>query len=196
MLTIEVDDSNAYVLTDNELRRHFFIVVTEGSPAPTATIAVQVPAIRRGLFKLLNLTQQTVAIEVPGQSEPAPQIAPLENRMLSCDGSDVRASGIGAERVWAAVVHGLRTNTTVVTATAGWTICRWGWQFAGSEGLDEAYVPFFGAYGAPRDDAMVARWSANPLGMLWPEMDVELVTSGGVDGPAVLRRRVIVIAAD
>jgi hypothetical protein len=25
-------------------------------------------------------------------------------------------------------------------------------------------VPFFGAFGAPWDDAMVARWSANPLG--------------------------------
>ena len=55
VLTIEVDDSNAYVLTDSEFRRSFFIVVTEGSPAPTAAIAVQAPAIRRGLFKLLNL---------------------------------------------------------------------------------------------------------------------------------------------
>ena len=94
------------------------------------------------------------------------------------------------------VVDSPRTNAVAVTTTGSWTICRWGWQFAGSEGLDEAYVPFFGAYGAPRDDAMVARWSANPLGMLWPEMDVEFVTSGGGDGPAVLRRRVIVIAAD
>ena len=67
-----------------------------GSPAPTATIALQVPAVRRGLFKLLNLTGQNVAIEVAGQSEPAPQIPAGENRMLSCDGSYVRAAGIGA----------------------------------------------------------------------------------------------------
>jgi hypothetical protein len=26
---------------------------------------------------------------------------------------------------------------------------------------------------------MVARWSANPLRMLWPEMDAKFVTSGG-----------------
>jgi hypothetical protein len=26
---------------------------------------------------------------------------------------------------------------------------------------------------------MVARWSANPLGMLWPEVDAAFVTSGG-----------------
>ena len=43
--------------------------------------------------------------------------------------------------------------------------------------LDEAYVPFFGAFGIAWDDAMVARWSANPLGMLWPEMDAAFVTS-------------------
>jgi hypothetical protein len=62
-------------------------------------------------------------------------------------------------------VDGLRTNTVAVTATGSWTIYRWGWQFTGREGLDEAYVPFFGAFGAPWDDAMVARWSANPLGI-------------------------------
>jgi hypothetical protein len=96
VLTIQVDDSNAYVLTDSEFRQHFFIVVTEGSPAPTAAIALQVPAIRRGLFKLLNLTAQTVSIEVSGQAGTAPQMPAGENRMLSCDGADVRAAGIGA----------------------------------------------------------------------------------------------------
>jgi hypothetical protein len=30
-------------------------------------------------------------------------------------------------------------------------------------------VPFFGAFGAAWDGAMVARWSANSLGILWPE---------------------------
>jgi hypothetical protein len=40
---------------------------------------------------------------------------------------------------------------------------------AGADAIvDEAYVPFFGAFGAAWDDAMVVRWSANPLGMLWP----------------------------
>jgi len=33
------------------------------------------------------------------------------------------------------------------------------------------HVPFFGAFGAAWDDAMVARWSANPLSMLWPKID-------------------------
>jgi hypothetical protein len=60
------------------------------------------------------------------------------------------------------------------------------------------YVPFFGAFGAAWDDAMVARWSANPLGMLWPELDAALVTSGGNGGgdpPAVARRPLVIVAA-
>ena len=39
------------------------------------------------------------------------------------------------------------SDATATTATGSWTIYRWGWQFTGSEGLDEAYVPFFGAFG-------------------------------------------------
>jgi hypothetical protein len=57
-------------------------------------------------------------------------------------------------------VDGLRTNTVAVTATGGWII------FSGSQALDEAYMPFFGAFGAACDYATVARGSANPLGML------------------------------
>jgi hypothetical protein len=96
VLTVEVDDSNAYVLTADQFRRHFFIVVTDATTPPNGPVTIQTPAIRRGLFKLLNLTAQTVTIEVSGQSENAPQIPAGENRMLSCDGSAVQAAGIGA----------------------------------------------------------------------------------------------------
>jgi hypothetical protein len=56
-------------------------------------------------------------------------------------------------------------------------------------------VPFFGAFGAAWDDAMVARWSANPLSMLWPKMEAAFVTGGG-NGvpPATVRRPVVIIA--
>jgi hypothetical protein len=43
---------------------------------------------------------------------------------------------------------------------------------------------------------MVARWSANPLGMLRPGVDAAFAASNGGDGPAVLRRRVVAIAAN
>jgi hypothetical protein len=54
-------------------------------------------------------------------------------------------------------------------------------------------VPFFGAFGAAWDDAMVARWSANPLGMLSPER-AAFVTSGGGGPPAVTGRPVVIVA--
>ena len=43
---------------------------------------------------------------------------------------------------------------------------EWGWQFFSIEALDEAYVPFFGAFGAAWDDVMVAHWRANPVAMV------------------------------
>ena len=42
----------------------------------------------------MNLTTQAVTIEVAGQAEAAPQISAAENRMLSCDGANVRAVGL------------------------------------------------------------------------------------------------------
>jgi hypothetical protein len=75
-------------------------------------------------------------------------------------------------RPGAAVVDGLRTNAVAATASGSWTIHKWRW-----------HVLLFGALGAAWDDAMVARWSANPLGMLWPEMDAVLIASGSGGGP-------------
>jgi hypothetical protein len=56
-------------------------------------------------------------------------------------------------------------------------------------------LPFFGAFGAAWDDAMVVRWNANPLGMLWPEMDAAFLNGDGVGGgpPAAIRRPVLTI---
>jgi hypothetical protein len=49
------------------------------------------------------------------------------------------------------------------------------------------------AFGAAWGDAIVARWSANPLGMLWPEMDAAFVAAGGGSPPAAARRPMVVI---
>ena len=51
-------------------------------------------------------------------------------------------------------------------ASLVWQLVKMGWQFSGSQVLDEIHVPFFGAFGAACDGAIVARWSANSLGML------------------------------
>ena len=65
----------------------------------------------------------------------------------------------------------MRTNMVAATASGGWTIYKWAWRFFGTQALDEAYVPFFGAFGGAWDDGMVARWSATPHGMLRPGVD-------------------------
>jgi hypothetical protein len=82
-----------------------------------------------------------------------------------------------------------------MTATGSWSLYRFGYQFTGSEALDEAHVPFFGAFGTTWDDTMVVRWSANPLRMLWPEMDAAFMATDGGGPPATIRRPVVVIAA-
>ena len=37
----------------------------------------------------------------------------------------------------------------------------------------------FAAFGAAWDDAMIVGWSANPLGMLWPDTDAAFMSAGG-----------------
>jgi hypothetical protein len=101
----------------------------------------------------------------------------------------VRAFGTGSG------LDGPRTNSVAVTAVGSWSIYRWGWQYFTSERLNEAYVPFFGAFGAAWDETMVARWSANRLGMLWPEMDAAFGGNGDGSPPAAARRPVVIIAA-
>ena len=56
-------------------------------------------------------------------------------------------------------------------------------------------MPLFGAFSAAWDGALVARWSADPLGILWPERDAAFVTSGGGVPPAPARRPVVIVAA-
>jgi hypothetical protein len=53
----------------------------------------------------------------------------------------------------------------------------------------------FGAFGAAWDHAVVTRWSANPLAMLWPAMDAMFVGNGGGSPPAAARRPVVTIVA-
>lgn len=63
-------------------------------------------------------SSQTVAIELSGQSEPAPQIPAGENRMLSCDGSDVRAAGVGVPDLGSASIGAL-LDVDISSITSG-----------------------------------------------------------------------------
>jgi hypothetical protein len=96
VLTVAVDDSNAATLTAAQFRRAFFFVITSDTTPPDDAITITVPAVMRGLFKVINDTAQAVSVEVSGQSKTAPSTAPGAAAILSCDGSDVRAAAGGA----------------------------------------------------------------------------------------------------
>jgi hypothetical protein len=106
--------------------------------------------------------------------------SPTDDAVISVwDGQEIRAV-----RRWSAHQHHRRGRHRQLV----------GYQFTG-EALDEAYVPFFGVFGAAWDDAMVACWSANPLGLLVPEMDAAFPGSGGGEPPSAAQRPVVIIAA-
>jgi hypothetical protein len=95
VLPLLVDDGNVLVLTSTQFRRHFFLYVGPDSPPPDAMVTLEVPAIKRGAFKVRNNTAQSVTVTVSGQSLTAPAIAAGEAALLSCDGTNVRAEGSG-----------------------------------------------------------------------------------------------------
>lgn len=74
-----------------------------------------------------------------------------------------------------------------------WSLYRCDWQFLTTQTLRQADVPFFGAFGAAWDDGMVARWSAEPLGMLGAEREGPFAASSG-GPPAAAQRPVVIIA--
>jgi hypothetical protein len=96
VLSLEVDNTNAATLTDEQLRRHFFVDIDPDTTPPDAAVTITVPAIKRGLFAVRNNTAQTATVTVSGQSLTAPEIAAGQAALLSCDGSDVRAEGSGS----------------------------------------------------------------------------------------------------
>lgn len=85
------DSSNAVSVSEAELQRAGRIVVGEvASPAPTGDITVTVAAFRRGRFIVINNTNQTVIVQISGQSVTAPRIPAGLAGNLDSDGSDVR----------------------------------------------------------------------------------------------------------
>ena len=53
--------------------------------------------VQRGLFKVINDTDQAVTVTVSGQSLTAPTVAAGEAALLSCDGSNVQFAGGGGD---------------------------------------------------------------------------------------------------
>lgn len=93
--TIPVDNSNAYSVSALELRTANMLVFEDDTTPPSATVAIDVPAIERGLFVVYNNMSQPATVEISGQSEPAVDVASGDVALVHSDGIDVRPVGSG-----------------------------------------------------------------------------------------------------
>lgn len=89
-LLVEVDNSNAATLTNDQFRRNQFFTIDEdgGTPA-TAAITITVPAIKRGTFVVINDTAFDVTVEITSQPDTSPVVSAGDKALLSCDGTNV-----------------------------------------------------------------------------------------------------------
>lgn len=93
---IVVGVSNARTLTSAEFRENFFFSFTDDASPPTAQITLTVPAIKRGVFYIVNGTSFDMQVEITSQPVTAPIIAAGESALLASDGTNVRSAGGGA----------------------------------------------------------------------------------------------------
>jgi hypothetical protein len=112
-LALAIDSTNARILSNTELRRHFFFELDpDGGDPPDDAITLTVPSgISRGPFAVINDTGFAVMVEIAGQALMSPIIADGEAALLTSDGINVRVAGSGA-----AMIAALGDITDVVLA--------------------------------------------------------------------------------
>ncbi len=93
--TYLVSAANARTFTEVEIRRFQTISIDEVSAAsaPTASVVLTFPALKRGVFMLINKTDQTLVAQVSGQSEAAVTINSSAASLLNLDSLNVREAG-------------------------------------------------------------------------------------------------------
>tara|TARA_R110000772_G_scaffold30806_12_gene76533 strand:+ start:6792 stop:7511 length:720 start_codon:yes stop_codon:yes gene_type:complete len=89
-LAVAITVTNLRTLTGPEFTDAVYFDVDEdgGSPAIGA-ITLTVPAIKRGMFVVVNNTAFTVDVEIAAQPLTAPQIVAGDITILTCDGTNV-----------------------------------------------------------------------------------------------------------
>jgi len=81
--------TNAHSFTNAEFRENFFLEFDDDPTPPTALITITVPAIKRGLFKIVNNTSFDMNVEITSQPGPIPSIASGASAIMSCDAINV-----------------------------------------------------------------------------------------------------------
>lgn len=87
-----ITSSNAFTITKLQLQRANMIICTEaGGDVPTAQITMTLAAaFSRGIFVLINDTNQIIQMEVSGQSEASPIVGAGNASAMIVDGANVR----------------------------------------------------------------------------------------------------------
>ncbi len=102
-ITTAVDDTNAVTIATLDFQQNMLFDFNNDTPTPTGLITVTVPAIKRGVFVVLNRTTEDMQVEVSGQSEPAVLVPAGETRVLTSGGSNVRPASVSTGDVAAPV---------------------------------------------------------------------------------------------
>ena len=98
-LTVLVDNTNVATITDvaatYDFSRNILFVLADGAPAPTALVAVTIPATKRGQFVVKNTLSFDATVGISGQSEALDTVAAGTSSVFSSDGVNCRIAGGG-----------------------------------------------------------------------------------------------------
>lgn len=90
VLDVPITSANQVTLTNSEFRTSGVFVVDEDTSDPAyADFDVFVPAIKRGIFTIVNDTAFTATVQISGQSKTAPTVATNTTAILTTDATDV-----------------------------------------------------------------------------------------------------------
>ena len=153
-VTYLITSTNARTLTNTELRRFHFLTIDEdgGDPADAA-IVLTLPAIKRGLFAVINDTAFAVTVTIAGQPATAPVVLAAKAILLSSDGVDVQEAGGAGETTFIGLSDtpaSINTQKMIVGNAAGTAF----------EEKNIAYDVGASFAGVPANDEIVSRFVA------------------------------------
>lgn len=121
-------DSTSETMTSAVFWEGSYFILSEGSPAPSGAVTLNLPAEERGLFTIYNACSQAVTVQISGQAATAPSIANGDVATLVSDGVNVRtAAGASGSAPALPFEHQVAVSdeTTVLTTGDAKLTFRW-----------------------------------------------------------------------